>query len=65
MKNNYVDMVIGGVWVLVVGVLLGIVITKHVYRQEAIDRGFAIYNPTNGIWQWKEPEQVKWENMKK
>ena len=22
-------------------------------RREAIERGFAEYNPTNGIWQWK------------
>ena len=23
-------------------------------KKEAVTRGFAIYNPTNGNWQWKE-----------
>lgn len=23
-------------------------------RQEAVERGFARYNPTNGSWEWKE-----------
>ena len=24
------------------------------YQKEAIERGFAEYNSTNGIWQWKK-----------
>lgn len=24
-------------------------------RQEAVARGYAEYNPTNGLWHWKEP----------
>jgi hypothetical protein len=24
------------------------------FRKEAIERGFAEYNPTNGTWQWKK-----------
>lgn len=25
----------------------------HKLKQEAIDKNYAIYNPTNGVWQWK------------
>lgn len=24
------------------------------FQKEAIARGYASYNPTNGVWQWKE-----------
>jgi hypothetical protein len=27
---------------------------KNEFRQEAVDRGFAEYNPTNGVWGWRE-----------
>lgn len=27
---------------------------KTAVRQEAVQRGFAEYNQTNGVWQWKE-----------
>lgn len=23
------------------------------YQKELVNRGYAIYNPTNGVWQWK------------
>jgi len=33
-----------------VGMKIGI----NAYRLQAIERGFAEYNSTNGIWQWKK-----------
>jgi hypothetical protein len=42
---------------ILIGMLIGGAInnTKNIHRlkQEAIQRGHAEYNPTNGAWQWK------------
>lgn len=37
---------------LVIGIFIGLS-SKWTLKQEAIERGFAHYNPTNGEWQWK------------
>lgn len=60
MKNELVDAILKGVglvclvWIcLFAGVSIGIEIAKDHFKKEAVDRGYAVYNPTNGIWQWK------------
>lgn len=32
---------------------LGAMISSNKLKQEAITRGFAAYNPTNGVWEWR------------
>lgn len=38
---------------LKVGHEQGMITQESYYQKEAIDRGYANYNPTNGVWQWK------------
>jgi hypothetical protein len=42
---------------LVVGFLCGIIfggnMAEHSYQTDAIEKGYACYNSTNGVWQWK------------
>lgn len=39
---------------LAMGLLIGANIAADSLHKEAIQRGYAIHNPTNGVWQWKE-----------
>jgi hypothetical protein len=43
---------------LCVGVIIGMGLISETleskYQTEAVQRGFAHYNATNGVWQWKE-----------
>ena len=48
------------IFILIVGLSLGWFIgldsaSEH-YRKQAVDRGHAEYNPTNGGFRWKEPK---------
>ena len=36
------------------GFVIGESNAELVYKKQAIERGFAEYNTTNGVWQWKE-----------
>lgn len=38
----------------VIGFIGGFSIAEGRYQSDAIQRGFAQYNPTNGVWMWKE-----------
>lgn len=40
-------------WVITVAVLVASRIGYDTLRTQAIQRGFAEYNATNGVWQWK------------
>lgn len=44
------------------GFVLGGKLSKDLWtdywRQEAVKRGFAEYNSTNGAWQWKQPAEA-------
>lgn len=60
MKNELVCAILKGVgliclvWIcLFAGLSMGQEIEKMNFQKEAVDRGYAIYNPTNGVWQWK------------
>ncbi len=35
------------------GYISGKSIMKKQFHRELVDKGYAIYNPTNGVWQWK------------
>jgi hypothetical protein len=39
---------------LLVGFRRGVYSTESRFQKEAVERGFAYHNPTNGNWQWKE-----------
>ena len=46
--------VLWAITVLVTGLLLWFKTDEVIdLQKEAVKRGHAIYNPTNGIWQWK------------
>lgn len=36
------------------GFAAGSAYTQNKFHKETVDRGLAIYNPTNRNWQWKE-----------
>jgi hypothetical protein len=36
------------------GIERGRIIMENQYQKEAIERGFASYNSTNGVWQWNK-----------
>lgn len=55
-------------WLVPVGiVMLVICLIVAIYRsigvselrQQAINQGFAEYNATNGVWQWKSPANLE------
>lgn len=55
--NGCLPVVCAAVLVLLVGIVIGVSIaddSTHQLRKEAIERGFAEYNPKTGQWQWKE-----------
>lgn len=56
--NEYIkDTIMVGVCaaaVFVIGVLCGMRVKNRDIKREAIAQGYAIYNPTNGNFQWKE-----------
>jgi len=37
----------------IAGAISGANIIQHSYQTAAIERGYACYNSTNGVWQWK------------
>jgi len=37
----------------IVGLIFGVYIGGSHMQREAVDRGYAQYNPTNAVWQWK------------
>ena len=43
----------GGVAALWIGFALGHAATKEWYRTDAIERGYGLYCPVNGIFAWK------------
>lgn len=46
-------MILTGVSLVCIGICYGFDLHKSLMQREAIQRGFAEYNPTNGVWQWK------------
>lgn len=60
MNRELIDAILKGVglvclvWIcLFAGLSMGQDIAKMNFQKEAIDRGYAFHNPTNGVWQWK------------
>lgn len=49
-----------GVILFLLGGIMGFVVTSAAYQGEAINRGFAIYNPTNATFQWKTVDNKPW-----
>jgi predicted transporter len=45
--------------ILAVGVEIGIRIGRHEVRKEAVQMGYAEYNPTNAVWHWKTLDNVR------
>ena len=43
----------GGIIILWIGFALGHAATKEWYRTDAIERGYGLYCPVNGIFAWK------------
>ena len=41
---------------LLVGSKRGTYVTESRFQKEAVEKGFAHYNPTNGNWQWLKLE---------
>ena len=44
------------------GLLVGIIAAEDMVqplRQQAIARGYAQHNPTTGVWEWVEPENLE------
>jgi len=39
--------------IFVAGGLVGISFTEDYYKRDIIKHGYAEYNSTNGVWQWK------------
>ena len=53
-KTNIICFIV--VMVFITGLVLGSFLRNEVVkeiRQQAIQHGFAEYNPTNAVWQWK------------
>lgn len=46
------DTLIGLSFGLLIGLTLGSVFGGSAYKQEAIERGYALYCPNNGEWSW-------------
>ena len=46
--------------ILIIALILGITfaigydIFSRIYQRQSIERGYAEYNSTNGVWQWKD-----------
>jgi len=41
-------------WVLILGAMIGVKKTTKEFQAQAIELGYAEYNPTNGVWGWKQ-----------
>ena len=59
MAGGCFQFVPGWVWVAIVlllgaGFLTGFRVAASRYETEALEHGYAQYNPTNGVWQWKK-----------
>lgn len=42
----------------VAGMAIGLELTTHTLRQQAIERGYAIHDPVTGDWRWLEDSEV-------
>lgn len=40
-----------------IGLIVGVGISSKSYEKQAIQLGYAEYNSTNGVWQWKQKGQ--------
>lgn len=50
---------IGFVLFAFIGMVGGISIATDKIRTEAVERGYAMYSPTTGKWQWKDINQLQ------
>lgn len=57
---KYSNAILLAILMFLLGIVAGSVITQIVYQEEAINRGFAIYNPTNATFQWKTVDNKPW-----
>ena len=51
MENN-VDIIIGLGFGVMLGLLVGGSLVGEAYREEAVERGYALYCPNNGNFSW-------------
>lgn len=58
MKENSVIRLV--ILMFLLGLMVGILVTKTAYQRDAINRGFAIYNLTNATFQWKTVDNKPW-----
>jgi hypothetical protein len=45
---------LGSIVGLILGFVLGAILCENFYKQESAKRGFARYQETTGVWEWKE-----------
>lgn len=53
MSRETSEMVIFSITAIVLSFLMGVLIDNMIFKNEAIQKGYAEYNQTTGDWQWK------------
>lgn len=57
---KYSNAILLAILMFLLGIVAGSVVTQIAYQEESINRGFAIYNPTNATFQWKTVDNKPW-----
>lgn len=53
MKNVFFGLFWGFAVGICAGILFGAELERAGFQKEAVKQGYAEYNPTNGVWHWK------------
>lgn len=53
MKNVFFGLFWGFAVGICAGILFGAELERAGFKKEAVKQGYAEYNPTNGVWHWK------------